>query len=102
MIFNIFLIRRKNFSNNADSLKLVIEMSEDDKDSGEKANDYHEYYKGKISTELKVPVEKLEDFSIWYTPGVAEPSKKISENKDKVFEYTNRSNSIAVISDGSR
>lgn len=77
-------------------------MSEEKTDSERVANKYHEYYKGKISTELKVPVEKMEDFSIWYTPGVAEPCRKIAGDRERVFEYTNKANAIAVVSDGSR
>ena len=74
----------------------------EEEDFEKKAKKYHKYFKGKVETELKVPVEKLEDFSFWYTPGVAGPCKAISEDREKVFEHTNRSNSIAVVSDGTR
>ncbi len=77
-------------------------MGEDEKDFGKQAEKYHKYYQGKINTKLKVPVEKLEDFSFWYTPGVAKPCETISKNPEKVFDYTNRSNLIAVVSDGTR
>ncbi len=77
-------------------------MKEDEKDYEKIAEKLHSYFRGKIGTELKVPVEKLEDFSFWYTPGVAGPCKEISERTERVFEYTNRGNSIAVISDGTR
>lgn len=77
-------------------------MSEKKTRSEKVAKKYHDYYRGKISTELKVPVEKLEDFSIWYTPGVAEPCEDIAENPERVFNYTNRANAVAVVSDGSR
>jgi len=63
---------------------------------------YHKFYGGKIQTLPKCVVRGLHDFSIWYTPGVAEPCKKIQENLDESFEYTNRWNTIAVVSDGSR
>lgn len=63
---------------------------------------YHPFYKGKVQVTLKAPVRTYDDFAIWYTPGVAEPCKAIKENKDLVFEYTNRANMIAVISDGTR
>jgi malate dehydrogenase (oxaloacetate-decarboxylating) len=62
----------------------------------------HSFYKGKIQMTLKVPIRSYDDFAIWYTPGVAEPCKAIKENTDLVFEYTNRGNTVAVISDGSR
>ncbi len=67
-----------------------------------KAIEYSEYYKGKIQVMSKVPVRKLEDFSVWYTPGVAAVSKKIAENTELSFELTGRWNSIAILTDGSR
>ncbi|MEM2339034.1 MAG: NADP-dependent malic enzyme [Nitrososphaerales archaeon] len=63
---------------------------------------YHPFYKGKIEITLKVPVRSFDDFSIWYTPGVAEPCKAINKNKELVFEYTNKWNTIAIVSDGTR
>lgn len=77
-------------------------MSKEEKRLKELAKKYHEYFGGKVSVELKVPVEKLEDFSFWYTPGVAGPCVDIQEDEEQVFDYTNRANTIAVISDGSR
>ena len=62
----------------------------------------HPLYRGKIEVGLKVPVRTLQDFAVWYTPGVAEPCERIRENRDSVFEYTNRGNFVAVVSDGSR
>ncbi len=62
----------------------------------------HAFYKGKIEVVPKCPVKSHDDFAIWYTPGVAEPCKKIHENKDAVFDYTNKGNSVAIVSDGSR
>ncbi len=59
-------------------------------------------YGGKIMVLPKVPVRSLQDFSIWYTPGVAAVSKEISANVDMSFEYTWRWNAIAVLTDGSR
>jgi malate dehydrogenase (oxaloacetate-decarboxylating) len=66
------------------------------------AMQYHPYYRGKIQIAPKVPVRTFQDFAVWYTPGVAEPCKDIYNNKDAVFEHTNKSNFIAIISDGSR
>lgn len=71
-------------------------------DFNKKAIKYSEYYKGKIQVVSKVPVRKLEDFSVWYTPGVAAVSKKIAENTELSFELTGRWNSIAILTDGSR
>ena len=62
----------------------------------------HRLYRGKISIMPKCPVKKLSDFNYWYTPGVAAPCKEIYRDINKVFEYTNRWNSVAVVSDGSR
>ncbi|WP_446752479.1 NAD(P)-dependent malic enzyme [Vulcanisaeta sp. JCM 16161] len=59
-------------------------------------------YGGKIMVLPKVPVRSLQDFSIWYTPGVAAVSREISADIDKSFEYTWRWNAIAVLTDGSR
>ena len=69
---------------------------------GKDALRLHPYYKGKIETMLKCSVQSFDDFAVWYSPGVAAPCKDISNNKQKVFEHTNRGNSIAVVSDGSR
>ncbi len=63
---------------------------------------YSEYYKGKVQIMPKVPVHSLSDFSIWYTPGVAEVSRRIAQNKELSFEMTGRWNSIAILTDGTR
>jgi len=62
----------------------------------------HPFYKGKIQITSKVPVRDVNDFSIWYTPGVAAPCKDIQAHPEKVWEHTNRGNMIAVVSDGTR
>ncbi|MFO7951761.1 MAG: NADP-dependent malic enzyme [Bacillota bacterium] len=62
----------------------------------------HPFYKGKIEVNLKSCVRNIGDFAIWYTPGVAEPCKAIAEDKEKVYEYTNKGNFCAVVSDGTR
>ncbi|MFP3228320.1 MAG: malate dehydrogenase, partial [Caldisphaera sp.] len=48
----------------------------------------HKYYGGKMETIPKVPVRRLKDFAIWYTPGVAEASRISSKNPDMTFELT--------------
>lgn len=63
---------------------------------------YHPYYQGKIEVALKVPVNSYDDFAIWYTPGVAEPCREIQKNPDRVFDYTNKWNSVAIVTDGTR
>lgn len=62
----------------------------------------HPYYRGKIETALKCVVRDFSDFAIWYTPGVAAPCRAIAEDPEKVYEYTNKWNTVAVISDGTR
>lgn len=61
----------------------------------------HEEHKGKMAVVSKVKVENKDDLSTAYTPGVAEPCRKIHENPDDVYRYTNKSNTVAVVSDGS-
>lgn len=63
---------------------------------------FHPFYKGKVEINLKVPVRSLDDFAIWYTPGVAEPCKDIQRNPEKVYEHTNKGNTIAIVTDGTR
>jgi len=62
----------------------------------------HPFYRGKVETTLKCCVRDLNDFAIWYTPGVAAPCRAIAEDPEKVYEYTNKWNTVAVISDGTR
>lgn len=67
----------------------------------ERALELHEKLQGKISTELKTDLNSKEDLSLVYSPGVAEPCKKIAENVDDAYKYTGKANTIAVISNGS-
>lgn len=62
----------------------------------------HRRYGGKFATIPKVPVTSMDDFAIYYSPGVAEVSRRIAEDPDLAFELTSRWNVIAVISDGTR
>lgn len=66
-----------------------------------KALEMHEKLKGKISVVSKKKLETKEDLSTAYTPGVAEPCRKINENPEDVYKYTIKGNTVAVISDGS-
>jgi malate dehydrogenase (oxaloacetate-decarboxylating) len=63
---------------------------------------YHPFYKGKIEVVPKVPVRSFNDFAIWYTPGVAEACKSIVARPDAVFENTNKWNTVAIVTDGTR
>jgi malate dehydrogenase (oxaloacetate-decarboxylating) len=69
---------------------------------GKKAPRMHAFYRGKVETALKCAVTSCDDLAIWYTPGVAAPCKEIHADPSKAFEYTNKANAVAVVSDGSR
>lgn len=66
----------------------------------EKSLVLHQEKRGKISVESKVAINTREDLALAYTPGVAEPCKKIAENKEEVYKYTAKGNLVAVITDG--
>lgn len=61
----------------------------------------HEEWKGKLSTELKMNLDTMDDLALAYSPGVAAPCNAIAEDKNKAYTYTAKGNLIAVISDGS-
>jgi len=69
---------------------------------GKDAMSLHPFYRGKIEVVPKCCIRDFNDFAIWYTPGVAEPCKEIQKNPLKVYDYTNKWNTVAVISDGTR
>ncbi len=69
--------------------------------NAEKALQLHEELKGKLTTVSKAPVDSREALALLYTPGVAEPCKEIAKNPEDVYKYTIKSNTIAVVSDGS-
>jgi malate dehydrogenase (oxaloacetate-decarboxylating) len=66
------------------------------------ALELHPYYRGKIETTLKCAVRSFNDFAIWYTPGVSKPCLDIRDNPEMVYEHTNKWNTVAVVSDGTR
>ncbi|MFB0638061.1 NADP-dependent malic enzyme [Candidatus Phytoplasma solani] len=66
----------------------------------EKALQLHEKNKGKLAIISKVKVENLNDLSLAYTPGVAEPCLKIKENKNNVYRYTTKGNMVGVVTNG--
>lgn len=69
--------------------------------NAEKAIQLHEEWNGKLDTTPKCQVKSREDLALAYTPGVAEPCKIIAENKEAAYQYTIKSNTVAVVSDGS-
>ncbi|HEM62564.1 MAG TPA: NADP-dependent malic enzyme, partial [Chloroflexi bacterium] len=68
----------------------------------EEAMKLHPFYKGKIEMVAKCVIRDFQDFGIWYTPGVAAPCRAIAEDKELAYEYTNKWNTIAVVTDGTR
>jgi len=72
------------------------------KKPSEDALKLHSFFKGKIEVLPKCTIRSFDDFAVWYTPGVAEPCKAIHKNKELAYEVTNKWNTVAVISDGTR
>jgi len=62
----------------------------------------HPFYRGKMQVMPKCPIRGLDDFAVWYTPGVAAPCKAIQAEPELVYEHTNKANSIAIVTDGTR
>lgn len=71
------------------------------KDYAQLALKMHEENKGKISVVSKVKVENRDELAVAYTPGVAKPCQEIHKNKNDVYRYTSKGNTVAVVSDGS-
>ena len=69
--------------------------------NAEKALEMHEKWQGKLEIVSKAKVNSKEDLAVCYTPGVAEPCKLIAKDKSLAYKYTIKSNTIAVVSDGS-
>lgn len=67
---------------------------------GEKSLKMHLDKKGKLEINSKIKIESREDLSIAYTPGVAEPCIEIAKDKEKVYDYTIKSNTVAIVSNG--
>ena len=63
---------------------------------------YHPFYRGKIEIVPRCPIRSFDDFAIWYTPGVAEACNSIKNKPETVFENTNKWNTIAIVTDGTR
>ncbi|MFP4021526.1 MAG: NADP-dependent malic enzyme, partial [Halanaerobium sp.] len=67
----------------------------------EEALKMHKDYQGKLMVKTKVAVNDEHDLSLAYSPGVAAPCLEIEKDNDKIFDYTNKANFVAVVSDGS-
>lgn len=68
----------------------------------EEAMRLHPLYKGKVEVSPKCCIRNIDDFAIWYTPGVAAVCLDIKAHPEKVYEHTNKGNMVAVVSDGTR
>ena len=66
------------------------------------AVDLHRRFRGKVQMIPKCPIRGDQDYAIWYTPGVAAPCRMIQAEPEESYELTNRANTIAILSDGSR
>jgi len=71
------------------------------KNYAEESLQLHKKYKGKIATRLKMPVNTKDDLATVYSPGVAAPCEAIRDNPEDVYKYTIKSNTVAVVTDGS-
>jgi malate dehydrogenase (oxaloacetate-decarboxylating) len=80
----------------------IEEMLAKAKKPADDAMKLHPFYRGKVETALKCIVRDFNDFAIWYTPGVAAPCREIESNPEMVYEHTNKWNTVAVVSDGTR
>jgi len=116
-LFNIFLLffifyyslyfLTQTFSNtltlNSPSLQRIHmdEQNKTTKDYNQLSLEMHEKHTGKLEIKSKIPINSKDDLSTAYTPGVAEPCRKIAENKELAYKYTIKKNAVAVVSDGS-
>jgi malate dehydrogenase (oxaloacetate-decarboxylating) len=66
------------------------------------AMNMHPFYRGKIEVVPKCAIRNVNDFAVWYTPGVAEPCRDIEKNPDSVFLHTNKANMVGIVTDGTR
>lgn len=66
-----------------------------------KALELHEKHHGKMEIKSKIPLKNRDDLSLAYTPGVAEPCRQIHKNPADIYKYTNKGNTVAIITDGS-
>jgi malate dehydrogenase (oxaloacetate-decarboxylating) len=69
-------------------------------DTNQKSLLLHEKNKGKLASKVKTEVNNFDDLSLVYTPGVAEPCRKIQQNPEDLYKYTMKSNTVAVITNG--
>ncbi|MDQ0214869.1 malate dehydrogenase (oxaloacetate-decarboxylating) [Oikeobacillus pervagus] len=66
----------------------------------QEALDIHRYHQGKLEVSAKLNVKDIKDLSLVYSPGVAEPCREIHEDSEKVYDFTMKANTVAVVTDG--
>jgi malate dehydrogenase (oxaloacetate-decarboxylating) len=97
------LNRRNVLLVSAEKGKLTVdELLAKAKKPAQLASPMHRFYEGKMQVIPKCAIRSVDDFAVWYTPGVAAPCREIQADPDKSFELTNRWNYVAVVSDGTR
>src|SRR5581483_11352442 len=89
-------------SANANLVLSKQELEEKARQPVEESLRLHDFYKGKIQIALRCPIHNLDDFALWYTPGVASSCRAIEGDPLRIYDLTNKSNMIAIVSDGSR
>ncbi len=87
---------------NQDRKPTVDELLSKAKKPALMAPSMHRFYEGKLQVMPKCAIRNTDDFALWYTPGVAAPCREIQDNPEKSLELTNRWNSVAVVTDGTR
>ena len=99
-----WLNRRPNrmVAKNNEAKPTVDELLAKAKKPAQLSSPMHKFYEGKMQVIPKCAIRSVDDFAIWYTPGVAAPCRMIQADPDKSFELTNRWNNVAVVSDGTR
>jgi malate dehydrogenase (oxaloacetate-decarboxylating) len=89
-------------ANQSEAKPTVDELLEKARKPGLLSPPMHKFYEGKMQVIPKCAIRSVDDFAIWYTPGVAAPCRMIQADPDKSFELTNRWNYVAVVTDGTR
>lgn len=71
-------------------------------DHYQRALELHQRLRGKLSISAKSPIKSMEELSLLYTPGVAEPCRRIAQDKGLAYELTMKHNTVAIVTDGTR
>ena len=99
----MYLFLRKSIYAEGYELTVTKEkLLEDANKWGKLSVEGHSFYRGKIEVIPKCTIRGLDDFSIWYTPGVAQPCREIAKDSEAAYDYTSKWNFLAVVTDGTR